>query len=103
MTSKRPTISQRIDKTIEWLEHSRDQWKMKCLEAKLQLKRQTLATKRARKGRSDLKDELKEARERILELESISEKNKADNSTTKKKVLIKSDDIKQKRDLLFRI
>lgn len=85
MTSKRPTISQRIDKTIEWLEHSRDQWKMKCLEAKLQLKRQTLATKRAREGRSDLKDELKEARERILELESISEKQARQLDDLKKK------------------
>jgi hypothetical protein len=85
MTSKRPTISQRIDKTIEWLEQSRDQWKVKCLEAKLQLKRQTLATKRAREGRSDLKDELKEARERILELESISEKQARQLDDLKKK------------------
>ena len=70
---------------------------MKCLEAKLQLKRQTLATKRAREGRSDLKDELKEARERILELESISEKQARQLDDLKKKVLIKSDDIKPKR------
>lgn len=45
----------RADKTIAWLTESRDQWKKKCLQAKTQLKRKTLALKRVRDGRSQLK------------------------------------------------
>lgn len=63
-------ISGRIDKTIEWLSLSRDTWKEKCLEAKLQLKRQTLATKRAREGRVILKSEVKRLQDHIAVLEA---------------------------------
>ena len=39
-----PTI--RMDKTIDWLIQSRNEWKQKCVDTKLKLKRQTLETKR---------------------------------------------------------
>lgn len=59
----------RIDKTLEWLNQSRDQWKEKCLLAKTQLKRQKLATKRLRDGRHSLKEELKTVQRQIEKLE----------------------------------
>lgn len=59
----------RIDKTIEWLNQSRDQWKEKCLLAKTRLKRQTLATKRLREGRNALKTELKSMQKQLEVLE----------------------------------
>ena len=63
-----PTLT-RTDKTIAWLIESRDQWKHKCLRAKLQLKRQTLALKRAREGRSQLKNMLASLKKRNEKLE----------------------------------
>lgn len=75
----------RVDKTINWLEHSREQWKEKCMESKLRLKRQTLATKRVREGRAHLKQELKLAQKRISELESISEQQSYEIDRLKKK------------------
>jgi hypothetical protein len=60
----------RIDKTIAWLIQSRDQWKDKCIAAKLQLKRQTLAAKRSREGRLHLKTQLKTLKKRNRELEA---------------------------------
>lgn len=63
-----PTVSPRIDKTIAWLIQSRDQWKDKCTAAKLQLKRQTLATKRAREGRLQLKTQLKDLKNKTVNL-----------------------------------
>jgi hypothetical protein len=65
-----PSLFPRIDKTIAWLILSRDQWKDKCIAAKLQLKRQTLAVKRAREGRLQLKSDLKALKELNQQLES---------------------------------
>lgn len=48
----------RIDKTLEWLEESRDSWKEKAKVAKDSLKKRTLAVKRARDGRDLLEEEL---------------------------------------------
>jgi hypothetical protein len=45
----------RIDKTLEWLEKSRDVWKDKCVVAKLDLKKKTLSVKRLRDGRDEWK------------------------------------------------
>ena len=75
----------RTDKTIEWLNHSRDVWKEKCLEAKLQLKRQNLATKRAREGRMLLKSELKKLQEHVDKLEAqLEDRDKQLNEIKKK-------------------
>lgn len=62
-SEKHPPL--RADKTIEWIFQSRSEWKQKCLDAKLKLKRQTLETKRARSGRQELKSSLKDARQKI--------------------------------------
>lgn len=48
-------LPKRVDKTIAWLVDSRNKWKDKCLETKLHLKRQVLATKRARESREEWK------------------------------------------------
>ena len=85
MTQNKLATSKRMDKTLEWLEHSREQWKEKCMEAKLQLKRQTLATKRVREGRADLKNELRLAQKRIQELESITDQQAIQIDVLKKK------------------
>jgi hypothetical protein len=77
--------SGRIDKTIEWLNQSRNSWKEKCLEAKLQLKRQNLATKRAREGRIILKSELKKLQEHITALEAKLENQEQHLHDIKKK------------------
>jgi hypothetical protein len=63
------SISPRTDKTITWLIESRDQWKIKCLQAKLKLKRQTLALKRIRDSRLQQKKLLKALKEKNRELE----------------------------------
>ena len=78
--------SERIDKTIEWLNHSRDTWKEKCLEAKLQLKRQNLATKRAREGRTILKSELRKLQDHIAVLESKLDNQEKHLQEMKKKL-----------------
>jgi hypothetical protein len=48
-------MPERVDKALEWLKLSRDSWKAKAKEAKLKLKKQTLAVKRAREERDRLK------------------------------------------------
>lgn len=62
-------ITLRTDKTIAWLMESRDRWKCKCLQAKLQLKRQALALKRARDGRLQMKIQLRALKERNRKVE----------------------------------
>jgi hypothetical protein len=77
-------LPKRVDKTIAWLINSRDGWKDKCIETKLNLKRQTQGTKRVKNSRDEyklknirLKLELAESKElnlmlqdRIRELDS---------------------------------
>ena len=48
-------LPKRVDKTLAWLADSRNKWKEKCMEAKLQLKRQTFAIKRVKDSRDDWK------------------------------------------------
>lgn len=79
------SIPLRADKTIAWLIESRDQWKCKCLRAKLQLKRQTLALKRARDGRFQLKNQLRSLTEQNRKLELMVESQKNQISELKKK------------------
>ena len=51
----------RPDKTLQWLEKSRDSWKRKTKETKEELKKKKLAVKRARENRGQLEEELKQA------------------------------------------
>lgn len=55
----------RVDKTLEWLEISRDSWKEKAKVAKTELKKKTFAVKRARDDRAQAQQELKESRLQI--------------------------------------
>lgn len=57
----------RIDKTLQWLEESRDSWKDKTQTSKAKLKVTTLALKRAREDRSKCVEELKKERRNNLE------------------------------------
>lgn len=84
-----PTTPIRVDKTIAWLKESRDQWKEKCLRAKTQLKRKTLALKRALQGRSQLKSSLRSEKERNRKLESMVQTQQDQLSKLKKKRLSK--------------
>jgi hypothetical protein len=79
------SIPIRADKTISWLTESRDQWKHKCLRAKLQLKRQTLALKRSRDGRLQLKCLVKSLREQNRKLELMVKAQQDQLSELKKK------------------
>lgn len=71
--NKLPT---RVDKALAWLADSRNKWKEKCKETKLQLKRQTFAVKRLKDNRNDwklssirLKQQLIESKEKISSLQ----------------------------------
>lgn len=79
------SVPLRADKTIAWLTESRDQWKQKCLQAKLQLKRQTLALKRTREGRRQLKNLIKSLKKDNREFELIIQSQKDQISELKKK------------------
>lgn len=80
-------IPERLDKFVDWLSISRDQWKRKCTDAKLELKQQVLATKRARDGRALLKQELVEAKSRITDMEILIKDQSEQLEALKKKSL----------------
>ena len=63
--------SERQDKLVDWLGYSRDRWKTKYSDAKLELKQQVLANKRAREGRDLLKKKLAEAKNSIKKMEIL--------------------------------
>jgi chromosome segregation ATPase len=58
-SNKRP-LPERIDKTLDWFETSRDSWRDKAKIAKEELKKKTLAVKRARESREEFKERLAE-------------------------------------------
>jgi hypothetical protein len=62
--NKKP-LPERIDKTLNWLETSRDCWRDKAKTAKAELKKKTLAVKRARESRDEYKG-LMEKQERAF-------------------------------------
>jgi chromosome segregation ATPase len=53
-SSKKP-LPERVDKTLDWLETSRDSWRDKTKNAKEELKKKTLAVKRARESKEAYK------------------------------------------------
>lgn len=61
----------RTDKTIAWLTESRDEWKLKCMQAKLKLKRQTLALKRSRDIRLQQRSKFRSLLKQNSELEFL--------------------------------
>jgi chromosome segregation ATPase len=58
-SNKKP-LPDRIDKTLNWLEKSRDSWRDKTKIAKDKLKKKTLAVKRARETRDEYKELLEQ-------------------------------------------
>jgi len=54
------SLPKRVDKALDWLSESRDRWKEKAKKAKLELKKKTLAVKRARENRDHFKGEVSE-------------------------------------------
>lgn len=58
-------LPRRMDKTLDWLEQSRDVWKNKCIEAKSDLKMKTLKVKRLRDGKDLWKLRLRESTKEI--------------------------------------
>ncbi len=79
-------LPKRIDKTIQWLENSRDSWKDKCLRAKNQLKKTTLAMKRARKGRGRWRQKVQSFKELVIGKETELSKKDAENKRLKKEI-----------------
>lgn len=63
LPSDRKSLPERIDKTLDWLETSRDSWKNKAQIAKEELKKRTLAVKRARESRDEYKEQLEQSEE----------------------------------------
>ncbi len=92
-------LQKRVDKALAWLANSRDKWKVKCMNTKLQLKRLTQENKRVRDSRegwklrnSRLKRELIGCKEknisfqnRVKELESQIESKNCELNELKKK------------------
>lgn len=60
MSKSNNKLPVRIDKTLNWLEKSRNSWKEKTTTSKYELQKQKIAVKRARKGRDLLHEELSE-------------------------------------------
>ena len=63
----------RIDKTLQWLDESRNSWKHKTQASKAKLKTTTLALKRAREDRDKYTEKLK--KERLNTRERLRQKN----------------------------
>ena len=60
-------IPERVDKTLHWLEKSRDSWKDKTKKVKAELKKKNLAITRARQGRDQAQEKLSNERQHFQE------------------------------------
>ncbi len=90
----------RPDKTLQWLEESRDSWKEKTKVTKDDLKKQKLAVKRARRGRDLLHEELsKEKTAHYRAREELSQKDIeiAGLKTQLEKAIQQVEELKKKR------
>lgn len=93
-------LSSRPDKTLQWLEESRDSWKEKTKVTKDDLKKQKLAVKRARDGRDLIHEELskeKTAHYRAREEVSQKEIEIAELKTQLAKAMQQIEGLKKKR------
>ena len=95
-------LSSRPDKTLQWIEESRDSWKEKTKATKDNLKKQKLAVKRARSGRDLLHEELsKEKTAHYRTREELSQKDIeiAELKTQLEKATQRVEELKKKRSL----
>lgn len=86
-------LPKRIDKTLDWLEQSRDIWKDKCLVAKLELKKKTLSVKRLRDARDKWKQQVKQVVKIVQQLKNEYKKSLADIEKLKQELAIKNSEI----------
>lgn len=96
------SLPSRPDKTLQWLEKSRDSWKEKIKVTKDDLKKKKLAVKRARIGRDQLDEELsKEKAAHYRAQEQLSQKDSeiAELKTQLAKVTQQVEDLKKKKSL----
>lgn len=92
-------LPKRIDKALEWLKTSRDDWKDKCLIAKSSLKIKTLSVKRLRKGRDIWRQQAKKAALTIQEIKDEIKTYVRDIAKLKKELEFKDsqiEDLKKK-------
>lgn len=73
ITSNKKPLPERIDKTLNWLETSRDSWRDKTKATKAELKKKTLAIKRARESRDEYKGLLEKQERAFHESQDILE------------------------------
>lgn len=95
-------LSSRPDKTLQWIEESRDSWKEKTKATKDDLKKQKLAVKRARSSRDLLHEELsKEKTAHYRTREELSQKDIeiAELKTQLEKATQRVEELKKKRSL----
>jgi hypothetical protein len=93
-------LSSRPDKTLLWLEESRNSWKEKTKVTKDDLKKQKLAVKRARSSRDLLHEEL--SREKTAHYRAREELSQKDIEIAELKTLLEkasqqAEELKKKR------
>ena len=76
----------RVDKTLKWLEESRDSWRSKAKTAKYSLKKQKLAVKRARTSRDSLQEELAQEKAALNAAKEAIRQKEAENSALRAKL-----------------
>jgi len=86
-------LPKRIDKTLDWLEASRDVWKDKCLTAKLALKMKTLSIKRLRDSRDKWKNQTKQFAITIQQIQNERENYIKEIENLKRDLIKKSSEI----------
>lgn len=86
-------LPKRIDKTLDWLEASRDVWKDKCLKAKLELKIKKLSAKRLLEGRDKFKHKLYQAEIVIQQMENERKKHLYEIENLKKDLVLKNSEV----------
>lgn len=90
----------RPDKTLLWLEKSRNSWREKAKSTKEELKKKTLAVKRARETRDRFYEELKQERCKNQEVLSQKEIELQELRDYLAKANQQIEDLKKKRSLL---
>jgi len=90
-------LPHRVDKTLQWLEKSRNSWKEKTKETKEELKKKKLAVRRARENRDLLQEELWGERRKCQEALTKKDAEIAELKAQLAKVNQQVEDLKKKR------
>lgn len=84
--SNKRQLPERVDKALDWLETSRDKWRDKAKIAKEELKKKTLAVKRARESREEFKELLEEQKKAYYTSEDLLEQKKLEIAQLQKQL-----------------